>query len=62
MILVDMDALQFYRFSAKAGLHSDERPTTFSLRVLASRWEKKDSVALGASQDSGGVLHNFDLI
>ena len=62
MVLVDMDALQFYRPPAKAGLHSDERPTTSSLRVPAPRWEGKDSAALGASRDSSGVLHNPDLI
>ena len=62
MVLVDMDALQFYRPSAKAGLHSDERPTTSSLRVPAPRWEGKDFAALGASQDSSGVLHNPGLI
>lgn len=62
MVSVDMDALQLYRPPAKAGLHSDERPTTSNLRVPARRWEGKDSAALGASQDSSGVLHNPNLI
>ena len=62
MVLVDMDALQFYQPPPKAGLHSDERPTTSSLRVPAPCWEGKDPAALGGSQDSGRVLHNPDLI
>ena len=62
MVLVDMNALQFYQPPAKAGLHNHEQPTTSSLRVPPPRWEGKDTAALGASQDLSRVLHNPDLI
>ena len=57
MALVDMDDIQFYQPPVKAGLRSDERPTTSGLRVPAPR----GGTALGASQDLSRVLHNLDL-
>ena len=62
MALVDMNSLQFYQPPAKAGVRSDEWPTTSCLRVPTPRWEGKDSAALGGSQDSSRVLYNPDPI
>ncbi|KAI4234660.1 MAG: hypothetical protein L6R40_006666, partial [Gallowayella cf. fulva] len=61
MVFVDMDSLQFYEPPAKPGVRSNGRSTTSNLRIPSPRWEGKDSVALGASQQSSGVPYNPNL-
>ena len=61
MVFVDMNSLQFYEPPAKPVVHSSGRSTTSNLRIPLPRWEGKDSVALGASQQSSGVPYNLNL-
>ncbi|KAL9628380.1 MAG: hypothetical protein Q9164_007299, partial [Protoblastenia rupestris] len=56
-----MDSLQFYEPTAKPGVRSNGRSTTSNLRIPSSRWEGKDSMALGASQKPSGVPYNPNL-
>ncbi|KAI4192966.1 MAG: hypothetical protein LQ350_008522 [Teloschistes chrysophthalmus] len=56
-----MDSLRFYKPPAKPGARSNGRSTTSNLRIPSSRWERKDSVALGASQKPSGVPYNSNL-
>ncbi|KAI4260742.1 MAG: hypothetical protein LQ352_000134 [Teloschistes flavicans] len=56
-----MDSLQFYEPPAKTGVRSNGRSTTSNLRIPSPHWEGKDSVALGASQQSSAVPYNLNL-
>ncbi|KAI4201553.1 MAG: hypothetical protein LQ350_003168 [Teloschistes chrysophthalmus] len=61
MVFIDMDSLRFYEPPAKLGARSDRRSITSNLRILLSRWKRKDSVALGANQEPSGVPYNPNL-
>ena len=62
MTFVDMNSIDFYQPSTKAGLPSNRRPTVSNLGVPMASGQRKSATALGPSNEPSGRLHDYDLI
>ena len=61
MTFVDMNSIDFYQPSTKAGLSSNRRPTATNLSVPLASGQGNIATAFGPSNESGR-LYDFDLI
>ena len=59
---VDMNSIDFYQPSTKAGLPSNQRPTVSNLDVPMASGQCNIATALGPSNQLSGRLHDHNLI